>query len=84
MLYIDRLKKIALFVYKCFNNIGPSSVHNICTAKPVPYSFRDSHKAKQPNVKSTTFGLNSIKYSDASLWNKLPSNLKEAVDLSTF
>ena len=84
MLYIERLKKISLFVYKCVNEIGPSSVHDLFSVKPLPYNMRDPYKVDQPKVKTTSFGLNSLKYSGANIWNKLPIDLKAQVDLNVF
>ena len=85
MLYIDRLQKLALFVYKCKNQIGPSSVHDLYDAKNIPYAFRDSSKFVQHKSNTTTYGLHSIKYSGAALWNNdIPKNMKEIVDIDIF
>ena len=83
-LYIDRLKKIALFVFKCSNNLGPPIAHDMFEIKDIPYNFRDSNRAVQPKVNSTTFGLKSLKYSGSLLWNKLPTDLKRCVSISSF
>ena len=84
LLYIERLKKLALFVYKCVHEIGPSSVHDLFSEKNIAYNLRDSHKATQPIVKSTTFGEKSLKFTGAQLWNRLPKDLKESVDIKIF
>ena len=84
MLYIDRLKKIAVFVYKCVKKEGPTNSHTLFTTKDIRYSFRDPYKVEQPNVNTSTFGLNSLRYSGSVLWNKLPVDLKGAVDVNTF
>ena len=73
MLYVERLQKIAVFVFKCVHEIGPSSVHNLFSSKPLSYGMRDPYKVDQSKVESTSSGLNSIKYSGANLWNKLPT-----------
>ena len=84
MLYIERLKRIALFVFKCINEIGPSSVHDLFTEKPLSFILRDPYKVKQPKVRTTKFGLHSLRYSGAALWNKLPSELKQTIDIENF
>ena len=43
-LLIDRLKKIALFVYRCTENIGPTIVHDLFESKNIPYNMRDDNK----------------------------------------
>ena len=84
MLYIDRLKKLALFVYKCVNQEGPSITHDLYCKKNTGYSLRDPHKLKQPKVNTTTFGLKSLRYSGSALWNKLPVDMKDAIDIHVF
>ena len=78
LLYIERLKKLAIFVFKCKHELGPVSLHNVYASKSVPYNFRDSSKLIQPNTNTTTFGLKSLKYTGAALWNNvLPKELKK-------
>ena len=84
MLYIDRLKKLAIFVYKCVKDKGPSSTHNLYSTKNVGYCLRDPHKVTQPDVNTTKFGLNSLSYSGSVLWNQLPVDLKNSVDVNAF
>ena len=84
VLYIHRLKKIAEFVYKCVNKVGPASVHDLYSIKSIPYDLRDSSRTQQPKTSTTTFGLNSLKYSGAALWNDLPIYLKESFDIKVF
>ena len=83
-LYIHRLKKIAIFVYKCVHREGPSTTHDLYSKKNFSYTFRDPHKLEQPKVNGTTFGLKSIRYSGAALWNELPVDLKDSVDIHAF
>ena len=80
MLYVERLKKLAVFVFKSKNKIGPASVHDLFTSKDVSYDLRDNSKLLQPKCNTSTFGLNSIKYSGAKLWNQdLPIEFKECL-----
>ena len=84
LLYINRLKKIAEFVYKCINEVGPASVHDLYSVKTISYNLRDSSRTQQPKSSTTTFGLNSLKYSGAALWNILPVTIKDSVDIKVF
>ena len=85
LLYIERIKKLAVFVYKCKNRIGPASVHDLFLSKDFAYNLRDSSKFVQPKSNTTTFGLNSLKYSGATLWNNdLPKGFKELNDIDVF
>ena len=84
LLYINRLKKIAEFVYRCVNSEGPASVQDLYSVKNISYNLRDSSRTKQPKSSTITFGLNSLKYSGSSLWNILPVSLKESCDVKVF
>ena len=83
-LYVERIKKLALFVYKCVNTCGPPLNHDLYDKKQIHYDLRDPYRLNQPKVNTTTFGLNSLKYSGAALWNQMPIELKQCVELSDF
>ena len=78
LLYIERIKRLAVLTFKCKNQIGPASQHNIYATKDIPYNLRDTSKLTQPKANTSTYGLNSLKYSGAALWNTiLPKEFKE-------
>ena len=85
LLFVDRLKKLAILVFKCKNEIGPVSLHDLYTTKNIPYGLRDQSKLVKPKVSTSKFGLNSLKYSGTTLWNEdLPVSYKEITDFNTF
>ena len=83
-LYIESLKKIALLVFKSTRNCGPPLINDLFDTKEMTYSLRDNDKVTQPKVESTTFGLGSLRYSGAALWNKLPIDIKTSIKFSDF
>ena len=83
-LYVERLKKIALLVFKCTNNDGPSVLHNLFDKKELKYNFRDSNRINQPLVNTKTYGIRSLSYSGALLWNQLPCDIKSSTDFKSF
>ena len=48
------------------------------------YVLRGSQNLSVPRVNTTTYGLRSIRYEGARLWNKLPENLKTADSILDF
>ena len=46
------------------------------TPKYVPYQMRDSSLLEQSRCRSTTYGLRSVSYIGAKLWNDLPNDFK--------
>jgi hypothetical protein len=79
-----RLKQIAVFVYKCLNEIGPKYLHCMFQKKQNPYNLRDSFPVTQPKVKTVSHGINSLLYHGAKIWNSLPINIKSVSTLNRF
>ena len=48
------------------------------------YSMRSSNDLSVPRVTQTTFGLRSIRYEGAVMWNHLPRHIKTAENITTF
>ena len=75
-MYVSGLKKIATFVFKSINDICPDLTNDMFNEKHLPYSLHDNSKVTQSEPSSTKYGINCIAYQGATLWNKLPRNLK--------
>ena len=48
------------------------------------YSLRSSNDLLVPRVNQTTYGLRSIRYEGAVMWNHLPQHIKTAENIATF
>ena len=46
------------------------------------YSFRYNNTVNIPRVKTTRYGLHSLRYGAAKLWNELPNDLREGISLN--
>ena len=84
LLYITRLRPIAAEVYKLTNNIGPTMMNDVYTRKYMKINLRDNNRLVQPNVRTYRFGLNSLRYEGAKIWNNLPAYIKSAIYFSNF
>ena len=84
LMYISRLKKPACFVYKSYDNTGPGLTNDIFIKKDIHYNLRDNSRVEQPLCSMTRYGLNTIVYQGASLWNSLPYDLKNCIDAKSF
>ena len=80
-LLIQRLRLIALTVFQSLHGLNPPCLNDMFTPKQVPYRMRDSCLLEQSRCRTTTFGLRSISYIGAKLWNDLPSYFKETTCL---
>ncbi len=70
--------EIIKFVYDSLNNNNPTQLNNFFNYPTTHYntlSKRDK-KLKIPQVRTTTYGLKSIKYSGAIIWNDIPFTIR--------
>ena len=80
-----RLRVILLEVFKSINMLNSDCLNDMFKIKDGNYSFRNTRKLLQPKKKTTTFGLRSIAYLGAKLWNDNVCNFSDAreIDFST-
>ena len=57
---------------------------NLFRIKETDYSFRNALKVIQPKKKGTTYGLRSLAYTGAKMWNDQAITINEDSTLSTF
>ena len=79
-----RLKKIALFMYKCFYKLHPNYINEMFKAKDSMYSMRDNLKFELYKFKTKRYGYKSLMYAGTKLWNSLPVSLKESNSINDF
>jgi hypothetical protein len=84
LLYISRIKSIAIEVYNITNKLGPSMLHDMYETKDININLRDGNRVKQPNVRTTKYGIHSLRYEGAKIWNSLPASIKCAISLNNF
>ena len=81
---LANLRNLVTEVFKCMNGIGPRYIKDLFDRKYPVYEFRDSDLLIQPKVKTTKYGIKSVRYYGSKLWNSLPKNIKSATDIQTF
>ena len=80
---ISTLKSMAVEIYKILNDMSPQYM-SLFSKSQIPYSLRDNNKLIQQRMKTTTFGIKSFTYYGVHLWNSLPIDVKNAVNLKSF
>ena len=83
-LLIQRLRLIALTVFKSLHGLNPPCLNDMFSPKYVPYQLRDSSLLEQSRCRTTTYGLRSMSYIGAKLWNDLPNDFKATTDFTDF
>ncbi len=82
-LYQQRIRLLATEMYKLYYKQGPTYLHSLITRKGYTVA-RNGKAVEQPLCKTSRYGLNSIRYQGAKLWNSLGENFKDAVMLNNF
>ncbi len=85
MLYLKRLKFIAMEVFKIVTDQSPKYMNTLVQEKQdIGYNFRQYKLMTQPEYNSIRYGLNSFRYKAPKIWNSLPNDAKKAINLSQF
>ena len=81
----QRLAKIVTTVYKVVNRQGVSeSLCDLVELRESNYNLRGDKILTLPKVNTTKYGLKSLRYEGANLWNKLPHEYRKADSYKLF
>ena len=81
----QRLAKILTTVYKVVNRQGVSeSLCDLVELRESNYNLRGDKILTLPKVNTTKYGLKSLRYEGANLWNKLPNEYRKADSYKLF
>ena len=83
-LHYERLRLIAIQVYKSLRALSPPYVNELFQVKTSKYDFRHKILLIQPMVKTVNYGILSIRYHGPKVWNNLPESIKSADNLDIF
>ena len=62
-------------VFKCIHGIVPTYLTDMFQLRDCSISTRNKYGVIQPRVRTTRYGLNSVRYDGARLWNKSENKL---------
>ena len=81
-----RLKAMTLEVYKCAGFLNAPCVGDMFHKKELHYAMRNEMKLIQPQRRTTRYGLRSVSYVGAKLWNDLVNQFTDvsSLDLAAF
>ena len=80
----NHLKFILAEVFKSLNNLNPEFMTEFFKEKDLIYSLRSGSIVSIPAAITSKFGINSIHFRAAILWNTLPKEIKESKSISQF
>ena len=79
LMYISRLRNIVLETFKSVNKINTSFMQDLFEVKENKYNLRGGILLDQPKVRTERYGIHTIRYQGALLWNSLPPHMKTSV-----
>ena len=80
---IKREQTLCTEIFKTFNDLNPSYIKEFFQ-KLFSHNLRSSDDLLIPRVNQTIFGMRSIRYKGAVLWDHLPKNIKSSDTLEMF
>ena len=81
---IKRVQSLCTEIFKSLNNLNAPYMKGLFHRNVSTYSLRSSNDLLVPRVNQTTFGLRSVRYEGAVMWNHLPKHIKTAENIATF
>ena len=67
------------FVYDCLNKLNPNQFHDYYCYPTSTHNTANNREVNlnTPQVRTTTYGLRSLKFSGVILWNNVPSHIRD-------
>ena len=82
--HVKNIQTLMCEVYKSLHHENPSFMWSLFTEKTIPYQLRNSDLLCLPATKTRRYGLNSLSFRAAILWNSLPPHLKKSESIKSF
>ena len=84
-LYTGRLRKILMVVFKSlFVSTYPGYLKELFVFRNSSYSLRGKNILTLPIPRTTNYGLESIRYQAAKIWNSLPDSMRAMTSFKDF
>ena len=83
--YHKNLQVLVTEIFKVKNDLGPDIMKDVFELKEPPYNLRsESNQFTRRNVKTTYYGLLSIKYLALKIWELVPQIIRKCKALNEF
>ena len=83
-LKIRRMRYLAIQVFKIINKQSPIYLHDLVNVKNIKYTFRYKNLLEVPRIRTTRYGLHTLRYAAPNIWNKLPNDFRVSMSLNEF
>ena len=74
----------AIELFKIKNNLSVAIMNEIFQPRAARYNLRSQIDFTRPNVNSEHFGISSLRYMAAKVWDMVPNDMKNVNEIETF
>ena len=78
------IQLLALELFMIGNNLSATMMNDIFQPRAVSYNLRSQIDCTRPNVNFEHFGINSLRYMAAKVWDMVPNDMKKVNDIESF
>ena len=78
------LQLLAIEIYKALNNLSSPLMSDLFRATDIRYSLRKGEVLTSYNIKTKSYGIDSISYLAPKIWDILPIEIKNSQSLKVF
>ena len=78
------MQTLAIELFKVKSNISNTILNNIFMTRNLNYNLRSQNNFIKPFVRTTKFGLNSLRAFASKVWDMVPSEIKVTNNLDEF
>ena len=78
------LQYLMIEIYKTKHNLNPSFMSEIFETRNVHYDLRTKNNLCIPKARTTSHGIETVRYLGQKLWQTLPHRIRESQSLATF
>ena len=84
MIHHRNLQVLAIEIYKALNDMSSPLMSELFKEKDIKYNLRNGSALVSNNVKTTTYGLDSVSYLAPKIWMQVPTDIKSSATLAIF
>ena len=78
------IQSLAIELFKIKNNLSVTIMNDIFQPRAVTYTLSSQIDFTRPNVNSEHFGINSLRYMAAKIWDMVHNDTENVIDIETF
>ena len=78
------IKEISKYLHKILNGLSPDIMQDIFETKSNYYNTRNAPAFSSRNIKTVTYGLQTISYRAPKIWDLLPKEMRQVAILNEF